>query len=81
MKKGTTTPLPPSPTGSRKGEYIDIIDIIDNIWQDIDKVEKQLKETPSLGLMRQLEYYYNLSDYWEGVYLCLMGIRFYEQFL
>ena len=83
MKRGTTTPLPPSyPTGSScEPEFHDIIDIIDKIWLEIAHVERQIRENPNLGLSRQLEYYYNLSDYWENVYLCLMGMRFYEQFL
>tara|TARA_R100000458_G_C8264781_1_gene239942 strand:+ start:996 stop:1250 length:255 start_codon:yes stop_codon:yes gene_type:complete len=84
MKRGTTTPLPPSyPTASdgTKPEYHDIIDIIDKIWLEIAQIEIQIRKNPNIGLGRQLEYYYNLSDYWENVYLCLMGMRFYEQFL
>ena len=81
MSRGTTTPLPPSYPEGLSPEYHDIIDIIDKIWLEIAHVEAQFGKTPNLALSRQLEYYYNLSDYWEEVYLYLMGMRFYEQFL
>ncbi len=84
MNRGTTTPLPPYPTtrgDDYPAEYHDIIDIIDGIWGKIAKIEKQLRKKPNMSLSRQLEYYYNLSDYWEEVYLCLLGRRFYEGFL
>ena len=80
MKRGTTTPLPPSCLGDLKPEYYDIIDIIDGIWGKIARIEKQIRISHSKQLEIQLEYYYNLSDYWEDVYLSLMGRRFYESF-
>jgi len=81
MKRGTTTPLPPSYLGGLRPEYYDIIEIIDKIWGRISRIEKQMRKSPSIALSKQLEYYYNLSDYWEDVYLSLMGTRFYETFL
>lgn len=84
MKRGTTTPLPPFPTtrgDDYPAEYHDIIEIIDVIWGKIAMIERQIRQSPSVGLARQLDYYYNLSDYWEDVYLVLMGSRFYESFL
>ena len=85
MNRGTTTPLlpPSSTTGGvvHEPEFHDIIDIIDSIWKNIADLEKQISSHQDLSLARQLEYYYNLSDYWEEVYLILMGARFYESFL
>ena len=80
MKRGTTTPLPPSSFGELRPEFYDIINIIDRIWGKIARLEQQNRISYSKQVEVQLEYYYNLSDYWEDVYLSLMGRRFYESF-
>ncbi len=83
MKRGTT-PLPPpsSTTGGRalEPEYDDIIDIIEDIWEAIAVVEEQMSINYSKSLETKLNYYYDLSEYWEDVYLSLVGKRVYESF-
>ena len=80
MKKGTTTPLPPSSTTGVDPAFYDIIDIIEDIWQSIEAIESLYEKKPSRLLENQINYYYNLSEYWEGIYLIFMGKKFYEDF-
>ena len=83
MKRGTTTPLlPPSSTTGvgLEPEYDDIIDIIEDIWQAIAEVERQMAIKYNKSLETKLNYYYDLSEYWEDVYLILVGKRVYESF-
>ncbi len=83
MKRGTTTPLlPPSSTGgvALQPEYEDIIDIIEDIWQAIAVVEEQMSKHYNKSLETKLNYYYDLSEYWEDVYLSLIGKRIYDNF-
>ena len=80
MNRGTTTPLPPSSLRELRPEFYDIINIIDSIWGKIARLEKQNRTFYSKQVEIKIEYYYNLSDYWEDVYLSLMGRRFYESF-
>lgn len=83
MKQGSATPLPPSypPTGvGLAAEYHDIIDIIDDIWAVIAEVEDQLKINYNRSLETKLNYYYDLSEWWEDVYLVLVGKEVYDSF-
>ena len=82
MKRGTTPLLPPSPTTGvgLEPEYHDIIDIIDDIWAVISTIEDQLKVNYSKSLETKLYYYYNLSEWWEDVYLVLAGKEIYDKF-
>ena len=81
MKKSTTTPLPPSySTTGVSPMYNEMVDIIDWCWAMIDKYEKQYEINPSANLDKQIYYFYNLSEYWEGIYLILMGKKFNEDF-
>lgn len=77
--KNTTTPLPPSSTTSCP-IYVDIVGIIDWCWTMIDKYEDQYHKTPSVNLDKQIDYLHNLVEYWEGVYLILLGKRYNEDF-
>ena len=56
------------------------IDIIEDIWQAIAEVERRMaiKYTKSLGT--KLNYLFDLSEYWEDVYLSLIGKRIYDNF-
>jgi len=84
VKRGTTTPLlPPSSTTGVEGlepEFHDIIDIIEDIWEAIAVVEEQMSKHYNKSLETKLNYYYDLSEYWEDVYLTLVGKRIYESF-
>ncbi len=83
MKRGTTTPLlPPSSTTGVPlvPEYEDIIDIIEDIWQAIAEVERQMAIKYTKSLETKLNYLFDLSEYWEDVYLSLIGKRIYENF-
>ena len=82
MKRGTTPLLPPSSTTGvgLEPEYNDIIDIIDDIWGYIADIEEQLKTRPNKNLESKLNYYYDLSEYWEDVYLVLVGKEVYDSF-
>jgi len=83
MKRGTTTPLlPPSSTGGEglDPEYYDIIDIIEDIWEAIAVIEEQMLEHYNKSLETKLNYLFDLSEYWEDVYLSLIGKRVYESF-
>ena len=83
MKRGTTTPLlPPSSTTGvgLEPEYDDIIDIIEEIWQAIAEVERQMALNYNKSLEIKLNYLYDLSEYWEDVYLSLIGKRVYDNF-
>ena len=83
MKRGTTTPLlPPSSTSGMglEPEYDDIIDIIEEIWQAIAEVERQMALNYNKSLEIKLNYLYDLSEYWEDVYLSLIGMRIYDNF-
>ena len=81
MNRGTTTPLPPSYSTTRVSPiYDEMVGIIDWCWAMIDKYEKQYETNPSASLNKQIYYFYNLSEYWEGIYLILMGKRFNEDF-
>ncbi len=83
MKRGTTTPLlPPSSTTGvpLEPEYEDIIDIIEDIWQAIAEVERQMAIKYTKSLETKLNYLFDLSEYWEDVYLSLIGKRIYENF-
>ncbi len=83
MKRGTTTPLlPPSSTSGMglEPEYDDIIDIIEDIWQAIAEVERQMALNYNKSLEIKLNYLYDLSEYWEDVYLSLIGRRIYDNF-
>ena len=84
MKRGTTTPLlPPSSTTGAEGlepEYDDIIDIIEDIWQAIAEVERQMAIKYTKSLETKLNYLFDLSEYWEDVYLSLIGRRIYDNF-
>ena len=83
MKRGTTTPLlPPSSTSGMglEPEYDDIIDIIEDIWQAIAEVERQMALNYNKNLETKLNYLYDLSEYWEDVYLSLIGRRIYDNF-
>ena len=79
--KRRTTPLPPSySTTGVSPVYNDMVDIIDWCWAMIDKYEKQYEINPNASLNKQIYYFYNLSEYWEGIYLILMGKKFNEDF-
>ncbi len=83
MKRGTTPLLPPSSTtgeGGLEPEYDDIIDIIEDIWQAIAVVEEQMSKHYNKSLETKLNYLYDLSEYWEDVYLSLIGKRVYDNF-
>ena len=83
MKRGTTTPLlPPSSTSGMglEPQYDDIIDIIEDIWQAIAEVERQMALNYNKSLEIKLNYLYDLSEYWEDVYLSLIGKRIYDNF-
>jgi hypothetical protein len=80
MKKGTTTPLPPYSTTGVSPMFNELVDLIDYAWAMIDKYEKEYQVNPSVDLDKQIYYFYNLSEYWEGIYLILMGKRFNEDF-
>ena len=83
MKRGTTTPLlPPSSTSGVPlvPEYHDIIDIIEDIWQAIAEVERQMAIKYTKSLETKLNYLFDLSEYWEDVYLSLIGKRIYDNF-
>ena len=92
MKRGTTPLLPPSPTTGvgLEPQYHDIIDIIEDIWQAIAEVERRMaikytknletKVNYSKSLETKLYYYYNLSEWWEDVYLVLAGKEIYDKF-
>jgi len=83
VKRGTTTPLlPPSSTSGMglEPEYDDIIDIIEDIWQAIAEVERQMALNYNKSLEIKLNYLYDLSEYWEDVYLSLIGRRIYDNF-
>lgn len=83
MKPGTTTPLlPPSPPVGEglDPEYYDIIDIIEDIWEAIAVIEEQMLEHYNKSLETKLNYLFDLSEYWEDVYLSLIGKRIYDNF-
>ncbi len=83
MKRGTTTPLlPPSSTGgvALQPEYEDIIDIIEDIWKTIAEVERRMAIKYTKSLETKLNYLFDLSEYWEDVYLSLIGKRIYDNF-
>lgn len=79
MKKGTT-PLPPSSILKESPIYTELLGIIGWCWSMIDKYEEQYKDSPSLDIDKQINYFYNLSEYWEGIYLILIGKRYNEDF-
>ena len=79
--KGGTTPLPPShPTTGVAPVFNDLVNIIDWCWAMIYEYERRYNIEPSPDLDKQIYYYYNLSEYWEGIYLILMGKKFNEDF-
>ena len=79
MKRGTTTPLPPyCDGGGLVPEYDDITDIIAEIWGTISDLEKQIEDNHNRGLEVKLNYYYELSVYWEYVYLMVTRQKFYD---
>ena len=83
MKRGTTTPLlPPSSTTGvgLEPQYHDIIDIIEDIWQAIAEVERRMAIKYTKSLETKLNYLFDLSEYWEDVYLSLIGKRIYDNF-
>lgn len=83
MKRGTTTPLlpPSSTTGvALEPQYEDIIDIIEDIWQAIAEVERRMAIKYTKSLETKLNYLFDLSEYWEDVYLSLIGKRIYDNF-
>ena len=63
MKRGTTTPLPPYPTP---------------LFYCIEALEKQIEDNHNRGLEVKLNYYYELSVYWEYVYLMVTRQKFYD---
>ena len=80
MKKGTTTPLPPycGGGGGLEAEYDDVSDIIADIWGIIMDLEKQIEYNHHQSLKIKLNYYYDLSVYWEYVYLMVKRQKFYD---
>ena len=79
MKKGTTTPLPPyCGDGWLVPEYDDVADIIAEVWGTISDLEKRIEDNHDRGLEVKLNYYYELSVYWEYVYLMVEKQKFYD---
>jgi len=74
--------LPPYPsTGVGSPAYYCVGDIIEDIWESITELETEviLNYTPEKEI--EMEYMYNLIEYWEEVYLLLYGKRYSIQFL
>ena len=79
MKRGTTTPPPPYCDGGwLVPEYDDITDIIAEVWGAILVLEKRIEDSHDRGLEVKLNYYYELSLYWEYVYLMVEKQKFYD---
>ena len=81
MKWSTTTPLPPycGGGGGLVAEYEDVADIIAEVWGVISDLEKQIEDNYDRGLEIKLNYYYDLSVYWEYVHLIVKRQNFYDR--
>ena len=53
-------------------------DIIADIWGIIMDLEKQIEYNHHQSLKIKLNYYYDLSVYWEYVYLMVKRQKFYD---
>lgn len=78
MKKGTTTPLPPSSTTGVAPLYTDIFQIIYDLCIEMMLLEEQMNKNYSKNLELQIEYNCRMMDYWEDIYLLMHGKRLYE---
>ena len=78
MKRGTTTPLPPSSTTGVAPLYVDVFAIIFDLCIEMIALEEQIRSNYNKGLELQIEYRYKMMEYWEEVYLILHGKRLYE---
>jgi len=78
VKKGATTPLPPSSPSGVVPVYTDIFEIIYDLCIEMMHLEQQMQLNYNKGLELQVEYNCQMMDYWEEVYLILYGKRLYE---